>query len=268
MSFFTAETKTKDVRSNQRAQADQWLLDLLQSDAPEFPAEQIAGLSENERMARDKARAYGDSDAEGLDTLRGIAGESQDITQDPSIKGLLAVLDERGSREANRLNRGLTLRGVSGGAGQDALGRGLQDIQNNILATLAPYAESSKNRRVSAAQILNQLGEGSTLNRLNALSSTGGLSRQIEQLQNSAEYQRVMQQLLFPYREQLGVAQTLVGAPSERALVQTPSTFSQIAEPVAQVVGAFMGGGSHPTQSTVTQGSTTPASIRQKYGRT
>jgi hypothetical protein len=234
--FFKSKTKTMDVRSPQKAAADQWLLDLLQSDAPEFPAEKIAGLSANEQLAMSQAEQYGTSEAEGLDALRDIVGQSEDITDDPSIKGLLSVLDERGSREANRLSRGLTLRGVTGGAGRDALGRGLQDIQNNILATLAPYAESSKNRRVSAAQILNQLGEGSTLNRLNALSSTGAVSRQIEQLQNSAEYQRVMQQLLFPYTHGLNVTGAISNMP--QAVVQTPSMFQQIAAPVAQIAQA------------------------------
>jgi hypothetical protein len=238
--FFKSKTETMDVRNPQKAGADQLLLDLLKADAPQLPVEQIAGLSENEQLAVSQGKEYGSSDAEGLDVLRGILGESQDITQDPTIKGLLSVLDERGSLEANRLSRGLTLRGVTGGSGQDALGRGLQDVQNNILATLAPYAESAKNRRVNAAQILNQLGEGSTLNRLNALSSTGAMSRQIEQLQNSAQYQQTMQQLLFPYTHGLNVAGAISNTP--QAVVQTPSMFSQIAEPVAQLASAFIPG--------------------------
>lgn len=238
--LFKGTTDIQDIRSPERKKADKFLAGLLGQGTPELPTEEVAGMSQAEQLAQKLVGQYGASEPEGLDTLRGITGESDDILQDPSIKALLDVLDKRGSLESNRLSRSLTLRGVTGGSGRDALGRGLQDVQNNILATLAPYAEASKNRKVSAAQILNQLGESSVLNRLNALGTTGALPRILEQLQKTAQYTQAMRKVLFPYEELAGVAGTLTNSQGDNVITQTPSILQQLAPLAQAAAGAAM----------------------------
>ena len=237
MGLFSSSTKLLDTRTNEAKSADQFLNSLLNQGTPQVPTEKIAGMSPLEQQAQALAQSYGSNEAEGLGALREAANASTDVTQDPSIQALMKVLDERGSRESNRLNRSLMTRGVTGGSARDELGRNLTEVNNNILATLTPYVEAAKNRKLSAAQLLNQLGESSTLSRLNALSTTGSLPRTLEQLSNTAEYQQLMQQLLFPYQTQANVASAIKSGPGQ-TIVQSPSLFQQ----ASQAVNAFAKG--------------------------
>lgn len=236
MGLFNSSIKLKDTRTPQAKWADQYLTDLLGQN-PKIPEEQIAEMSDAERLAQEMVGEYGRSEAEGLDTLRGITRESDDITQDPTISALLDVIGKKGDLAANRLSRSMMLRGGRGGAGRDVLGRQVTDTQKEMLSSLAPYAESAKQRKMSAAQILNNLGETSTLNRLNALSTTGSLPRTLQQMRNSANYNRLMQEVMFPYQQKADVASRIKQG-GQMAVTQSPSLFSQVAPLVGQVASA------------------------------
>jgi hypothetical protein len=247
MGFLTAKTKLKDIRNPQARAADVWMASLLQQGTPDIPKEEIAGMSEAEKMAQKLVGEYGGREGEGLDVLRGMANAPEDILQDPTISALMNVITRRGDEASNRLSRSLMLRGGRGGAGRDILGRSVTNTQQELMSTLAPYSERAKERKMSAAQLLNQLGESSTINRLNALSTTGALPRTLQQMQNAAAYNQAMTQVLFPYQQGMGVASTLSNT-QPMSVQQTPSTFSQIA-PLLQsiapaVLGQFTGGAS------------------------
>jgi hypothetical protein len=242
---FDSETEMLDTRNPQSQGADQWLLSLLQSGTPTIPGEQIAGMSDAEKMAQQLVMQYGTSTPEGMDTIRSMATASDNILEDPTIAALMSSIENKGNLSANRLSRSLMLRGGGGGAGADMLGRSVTDTQKEMLSTLAPYAEAAKGRKLSAAQILSDLGETSTLNRLNALSGVGSLPRTLEQLQKSADYQRALTEVMFPYQQGANVAATLSGS-QPMTVQQTPSIFSQYAPILAQgvqVAAATMGGG-------------------------
>ena len=231
--LFKSKTSVEDMRTAEQKKRDAYLARLLGEPTPDIPTEQVAGMSDAEQLAQQILGTYGKSTPEGLDTLRGIANAPEDITQDPTISALLAAIGKRGDLSANRLSRSLMLRGGRGGAGRDILGRSVTDTQNEMLSTLAPYAESAKNRKMSAVQLLNSIGENATMNRLNALSTTGALPRTLKQLQNSASYTKLMQEVMFPYQQKVNVAGGIGNA--ENLVTQTPSMFSQIAPLVGQI---------------------------------
>lgn len=238
MGLLSSSTKKVDVRTPEAKSADKWLQSILKQGTPDIPTEQIAGMSDAEKMAQKLVTEYGGGQAEGLDTLRAISQGSTDITQDPTIQALMATITKSGSEEANRLNRSLMLRGSRGSAAQDELGRSVTQTQQSLMSTLAPYAEAAKNRQMSAAQLLNQLGESSTLNRLNALSTTGSLPRTLQQLQNTANYQKLMTEVLFPYQQGTQVASTIKQG-GQTALSQSPSVLSQVSG-LAGAVASFL----------------------------
>lgn len=241
--IFKAKTSLRDVRTKQAKTGADYLASLLTGGTPTIPTEEIAGMSDAEKLAQQLAMQYGSSEGEGLDTLRSIAAGSDNILDDPTISALMEAIGKRGDLTANRLSRSLMLRGGTGGAGRDMLGRSVTDTQNEMLSTLAPYATAAKNRQLSAAQLLNQLGENSTLNRLNALSATGSLPRTLQQMQNTANYNQALQQILFPYTYGASVAGTLSGS-QPMAVEQSPSLFSQIAPLIQQGAMMIAGAGS------------------------
>ena len=239
--WFNASTRKIDTRTPEAEQADEFLAGLLGRADPNIPSEKIAGMSDAEKLAQQIAQGYGESQPEGLDAIRSlIEQDTGDITKDPTFASILDVLDKRGARETNRTARGLMTRGVTGGVGRDALGRSVTDVNNNILATLAPYVEARKNRAFSGAQALNNLGESSVLNRLNALSTVGSLPRQLEQLNNSAQYQALMQQILFPYTTKASVASGISRQPM--TLEQSPSEFAQYGQAGAAIINSLITG--------------------------
>ncbi|MCE5324953.1 MAG: hypothetical protein LLG01_00915 [Planctomycetaceae bacterium] len=260
MGLFNSSIKLKDTRTPNAKWADKYLTDLLGAPTPKIPEEQIAEMSDAEKLAQELVGEYGTSTAEGLDTLRGMAGAPDDITQDPTISALLDVIGKKGDMAANRLSRSLMLRGGRGGAGADMLGRQVTDTQKEMLAAAAPYAESAKQRKMSAAQLLNTLGESSALNRLNALSTTGSLPRTLQQMRNSAAYQRLMTEIMFPYQQKANLAGQIKQG-GQMAVVKSPSIMEQVAglaATAAKFIPGNGGGGGNPMPSaTVSQGNNT-----------
>ena len=212
-----------DTRTAEAVKADKFLASLL-GNTPDFPTENIVGLSENEKIAVEQGKAYGTAENEGIAGLRKITQQPDNILEDPTIKALMAKLNEEGDLSANRLSRGLMTRGQTGGVGADALGRHLDATDRNKVAALAPYATQRRQQNISANEVLGRLGDSSQISRLNALTGTGGLERGLTQLQETANYQKYLRQIMFPYEQQANVARTLSG--SQRQDVQmNPSDF-------------------------------------------
>lgn len=259
-----SKTKVKDLRTAEQRQRDAYAASLLNSQTPDIPELQIEGMSDAEKLAQEILGQYGTTEAEGLDTLRGISGASTNVLEDPAIAALMDTINKRGNETANRVSRSLMLRGATGGAGRDALGRTVTETQKEMLSTLAGYTESAKNRQLSATQLLNQLGENSTLNRLNALTTTGSLPRTLKQLQNQASYQKLLQEVLFPYNEKLRAAGAIGNA--ENLVTQTPSTLSQIAPLLGQLAVAGINSGGSKSGSNSTYDWQKQAEAGRTYG--
>lgn len=240
LDFMKSSTDTLDTRNPQQEAADKWMLQMLQKGTPNIPTEQIAGMSESEKLAQKILGQWGGQEAEGLDTLRQMSTASDNILEDPTISALMDVIGKRGDETANRLSRSLMLRGGRGGAGADMLGRSVSDTQKEMLSTLAPYAQAARTQKMNAAQALASLSDDSKIRRLSALSTTGSLPRTLQQLQNSANYQQAIQSVLFPYQQLAPMAGTLSNSQGQ-SVVQTPSMFSQVAGGIGALAGGFTG---------------------------
>ncbi len=82
-----------------------------------------------------------------------------DISQLPEVQGIIQEATERGNLLANRLGRILQKSGnLTSTAGRDELGRAVTSVQKNLASSLAPFAESERNRRFGSISILEQLG--------------------------------------------------------------------------------------------------------------
>ena len=247
--FFKSKTKTRVLQTPQEKKARGFLAGLI--DTPQnLPTEQIAGLSEAEQQAAETARQFGASQPGGVNTLQSFLDEDPSFSQSPSGQALIEQVTRIGQEETGRVGRSLQTRGGgSSTTGRDILGQSVQDTQRNILATLAPFEAQRASQRITAAQALQATGDSATLNRLNALSQTGAVERQLEQLQLSAEFARKSQQAMQPIQ----ASQTLLGSPAQQAVIQSKSTFAQIAEPIAALLhgaGSIGGGGVTTTGGT------------------
>lgn len=253
--FFKSKTKVKTLQTPQEAKARGFLASLM--DTPQdIPTEQIAGLSAAEQQAAGLAQQFGATTPEGLGALRDIAGDTSSFAQSPSGRALLEEVTRIGQEETGRVGRSMQLRGgASSTTGRDVLGQSVADTQRNLLATLAPYELQQQQNRITAAQALQATGDSAVLNRLNALSQTGAVERQLQQLQLSAEHARKMQQIQQPVM----AAQSLLSMPAQQAVVQSKSQFAQIAEPIAALLQGASNAGSPSPTTTGGGGSATAA---------
>lgn len=238
--FGSDPPKAELIRSPRQWSAEKWLSTLLNEQAPQFPTQQVAGLSGPEQMAQGMVTGYATSPTEGLGTLRTAAGASSDVTARPEVQAMIDEIMRYGTQETNRLGRKIQIGGggrTSGGA--DMLGQSVQDTQRLILASLLPLFESAENRKIGAATTLAGLSENSMLNRINALSTTGALPRMLDQLGKEAQYTREMQQINFPYQTGASIANSILNANSPIAITGgEPSLFSQ----ASPLLGVLMKG--------------------------
>jgi hypothetical protein len=124
---------------------------------PTIPLQGIADLpeaTEETKLARGTA----------ADLLKPT--EQQDIFSLPEVQGLILKAREEGNILANRLGRGLQSTGAATSTtGRDVLGRAVSDVESRIAGTLAPFAESQRNRafqdvvrRQNLIPLLSQMG--------------------------------------------------------------------------------------------------------------
>lgn len=239
---FEPELKDHDIRSPQRKAAEAFLGSLLGA-VPQIPMEEVAGMSPAEQLAQQLVMGYGRSEMEGLPTLREYAAGG-DILDRPEIQAILNEVMREGGEMAQRVGRGLQLRGGATSSGAaDALGRSTTETQQALLAALAPYLQGAESRRLGAAQALAGLSESGILNRLNALSTTGSLPRQLEQLRKAAEYNKAMTETMFPYTYQAEIAESLAHTSDPYLTYKRPSLFSSVAPAVGAAIGGYFGGG-------------------------
>ena len=90
---------------------------------------------------------------------------------------------------------------------------------------------------MAASQLLNQLGEQSIMNRINALSK-GSIERDLEQLQLQAEYNTQYTKAMWPTQMAGTLGAQILG--STPNYVQTPSAFSQLVGPLGQLASTSM----------------------------
>jgi hypothetical protein len=198
------EQYVKDARNR--------LIDLSNSGMPNVPLQGVADTPTREQiLARDTATQM---------------AQPTDIFSLPEVQGVIQKTMQEGNLLANRLSRSLQLSGnLTSTPGRDVLGRAVSDVQSNLSASLADFANQERNRRVNLIPVLESLGQADQAtqqNKLNAL-----FNQQTTQSNQTQSY-------LIP------LLQTIMGSqPGVTVDAQEPSIFSQISPLLSTGIGAW-----------------------------
>jgi len=204
------------------------LTNLMTQDV-KLPTRQTAGMSANEQT--------------GQGILADIAAGKS--FQDPSTSQYYSGMRNQYKRATDE--------GVS------AL-RHRQNLGGNFNSGAAVNQESKYRSQMSDQEmsLLGQLYErerarDNEYTRMAAIGQYGGLPRVLEQSGMNSEYQAALQNMLFPYKYQAPIANSLLNYDANimPQYITEPSMFSQMAAPVAQMVGAFNGASTTNPQTTV-----------------
>jgi hypothetical protein len=208
-------------QTKEAEEARKLIYQMATSEPPDVPLRQIAGIPE---MGEERTLARG--------TAKEMISQ-QDIFELPEVQGIISNAIKEGNLLANRIGRSLQLGGnTSSTTGRDVLGRTVSDIESNISASLAPFAESERNRRANLIPVLESIGlteeerqRGYSQDVLDAI-----YQKQLTEMGQSMDY-------IFPL-----LASTISLQPGYQPMVKSgsPSIMSQMAGPA---VMAMMAGG-------------------------
>ncbi len=230
MGFFSgeeAEVKQVPVAGWQKKGIN-WILDLLERPAPEFPTAPVAGMTPTEEMAQGV-----------LANLLG-GGAFEDPRTSPLYGGLRAESMAEEERGVSALRR----------RGQAA---GMYHSTPSYRAEGEYRGQMARGREsILGGLYESERARDNPYTRLAAVAAYGGLPRLLEQAGGEAGYQSELQRLMFPYTGQAPLAQSLMSSqPSYYMTSPQPSGFSQVlggmqaasqmALPIMMMAG--MGGG-------------------------
>lgn len=250
------KSDTQPLETDEQTRTRQYLYNLMKAPTPNLPTQQIAGLSSMEQQGLDLAGQYGTSTPQGLSYLNEIAGGSTNPLDLPDYQAIKAEMERSGSQQGNRLLQGLQLRGGTGSSGGGKMvSNYLRDLYGGITNTLAQGAGALRQQKLTANQLINQLGEQSIMNRIDALSK-GSIQRDLEQLELQAEYNAQNIKAMWSYQMAGTLGAQILG--STPNYVQTPNAFSQLVGPLGQLASTSM-------LASAMQPAATPASNVYQY---
>lgn len=229
MSFFTGtKDQTKVWTPPFYKQSRKFLYDLMNSEVPDFPVQNVPGMSEAEQQSQSLLAQYMNTSLPsdyslGMDELRKTVQGGYDPMTSPEYQGYREASKLEEEDTVNALRRHGQLVGM--GASPPLLGqegklrRGYSADRMSYLGSLM---NSERNRQLGAT---GQLMEGADyasalpLRQATAGQSLGALPREIEAQQEEALFNSIMQELLFPYEVQGNIASTLGGSGSPQMYV-------------------------------------------------
>ena len=173
---------TKEAKAAQK-----WLLNLLKSGTPAFPVQKIAGMTDTE-IAQQALLA---------DVLAGKT--FRDPLTSEYYKGIRDEINREEEKGAGELRRRAQLSGMGAST-----------------PSLREEGEYRADMAAKRSSILGQLYESESARdnpytRMAAVSQYGGLPRELEQSESDAQYNAILQRLMFPYSTQLSIAGMLTG---------------------------------------------------------
>ncbi len=248
--FSSSSKKVKFVEPAASAEARKELV-ARGKESVAFPTRQIADLSDSELEVERQTQALlgagpsPEREAVLQETLR-MATTATDVANLPELQAILADITERGEIEANRLGRGLQLRGSIGSTpGRDILGRKLTDVQRSLVGAAAPFLSEARQLKAQAGQDVSTIvgqREGETLNRLGLGGAVGSLRRNISQAKLDAPLEQALRDIEFRFQIQPGLLANALVTPEATITGGGPSLFSQAAPLIGTVTGAVIGG--------------------------
>jgi len=206
-----------------------------------YPRLQIAGLTESEKEAQGILSDYLTSGTptaitQAKDYYSGVLGGGYDPRTSPYYQGYREQSQFEEDEAMNTLRRRMQLSGVGASTPaieQEIAGRG--QFAANRQQLLGQLYEAERAKQQGAAQNLAQLGqyeEAQPIRKMAATQEYGALPRTIEQARANALYEKLVQELLFPY---------IYKAPIKQFLLQEPRYSPYIPAPTDSGSSAFGG---------------------------
>lgn len=226
----------------------QSLQDIARSGTPDLPTQQIAGLSGSEQTGIDEIQkliAAGGTSSSFQDAQSRITAfldAPLDIAQTPEFQAIIRAAQDTGNDAVNQTLRRIQLSGVNNSSpGGKAVGREIGKTQQSIVAQLAPFAESARNRRFQALNQLLNIGQFETQNTQNLANKSlqiGGLERGIDQAGLDASFNTAQQKALFPFRETAGIHNMIIGGGAPLTQVIDPRATTDFSNALGGATGA------------------------------
>jgi hypothetical protein len=269
----SSKVKIVDPLATEKRTAATSLLDLFKQGTPTIPALSVAGMTPTEQTAQDILSQWVGTTPEGYsaalpELIKTATGGYTDITKTPWFEPVVQRGTEEMNLAANRIARMLQKGGMlTSGPGESILARTIREGGENIVGTLAPYAQTARGEQMNAiVQLLSGVENQNILQQLAATQAYGGLPRQIQDAINQALYQSEMTETTFPYTYLANLLQPVLGANIQTEVTQPePSLFSQIAPLIGSLGSAYImnkgisGGGTTPQTYTGPQTYTSQA---------
>ena len=223
----------------------------LEAESATAPTRRIAALSKLEELSVQLSEQFARSDIPPelqtaiSETIK-TATTPVDVTQVPELAALIEQTERFGQKESTRLAQSIQIRGGSASTGgRNVLGQKLQDIQSNILATLAPFASTLRQLKEQAVSRLADLSSQKTgleLTKIGVAGEAGSMMRNIQQRINDALFAQQTEQQRLKFEVAPGIRSRILGAPSDLITVTggEPSTFSQFSPLIEKLAAAFI----------------------------
>lgn len=216
MGLFTSKTKVKDPLAGQKAEAANWLLDLLKSGTPNIPIQQIAGLTDTQQAIQSGLKSqYANLNA-NYDTARGyytdVINDQYDPRTSDYYQGLRQEAGDLKTEASNDVRQSANLGGMLQSTPRMAVeSENRRKIDNQTLTLLGGMYETERNRKENAIGNLGQI-DAQQAQSTGMLSQIADQERSIEQARNDALYNQALQTILFPYQYQAQLASAIFGA--------------------------------------------------------
>lgn len=246
------KTTVVDPLAAQKTQASDFLVGLLEAGTPDIPTRQIAGLTGTETTAQGTLAGFAGAGVAperqtAIDTISRLLSEPSDITQTPEFASILDVINQRTDDRVNTAVRRTKLEGVDASNVQGSqVGRELAAGRTAQVAALAPFAEGERNRRLAGADLLSRLigaKEGATVQQLGAVQQFGALPRELSQAEKDAQFQTLIQRILFPSTTGADIASRIQSGNIETVTQPgDPSIVAQLAPIAGAAASGFAGG--------------------------
>jgi hypothetical protein len=254
MSFFSGESSgsqtyiPKWVRN-----ANKWLESLYNQGTPDIPARTVVGQSDAEQQGTQLLEQYLNSSMPadygvGMDQLRSTVAGEYDPSTSKYYQGYREASQMEEADAVNALRRRAQITGM--GASSASLGKESKTRRGysaDRMGMLGQLYEGERNKMLTAAPQLMQGAdyEGNrSLRQASAGLSLGASSRQIEQEQEDAIYNSVMQELMFPYEVLAPIASGVAGGGyTQKSWGESQSGLADVTQSAGLIATLLAGGG-------------------------
>jgi len=205
----------------QQDTARDWIADLYGTNVT-YPTRSIAPMSSAESSAQKLLSEFMGAGTpagvtQGIDYLSGVVGGQFDPKTSDSYQGYRAASKMEEEQAVNQLKRSAQLQGMN--ASTPVLnqeGQTRRGYSADRMGMLGMLYDNYANRQQTAAGQLVQYSDNESMRpykQAAAGMALGGLPRELEQAEEDAIYESLVQTLLFPYLYQQGAANTILQEP-------------------------------------------------------